>query len=354
MQWIIAASTAVLVFIVLKSVQWFVVKRISKLVKNTTTELDDLLIEVVRKTHILFLFVAAFYIGANTLSLLPDHRLILHRIFILVLLVQGGVWIGGAISFWLDRTIKRRLVEDAAGATTLTALGFIIQLVLWTIVLLVALANLGIDITAMVAGLGIGGIAVALALQNILADLFSSLSIVLDKPFVIGDFIIVDNYLGTVEHIGLKTTRLRSLAGEQIIFSNSDLLKSRLRNYKRMFERRVEFRVNVAYQTSYEKISVAPKIIREIIESQKNIRFDRSHYKEYAESSLVMEAVYFVLSPDFNLYMDIQQAINLEIHRRFSREKIDFALPTSVMNVKYNQKDAEDGTQPLTPEESKT
>ncbi|MEO8168814.1 MAG: mechanosensitive ion channel family protein, partial [bacterium] len=222
-----------------------------------------------------------------------------------------------------------------SGATTLTALGFVIRLVLWAIVLLVALANMGIDITAMVAGLGIGGIAVALALQNILADLFSSLSIVLDKPFVIGDFIIVDNYVGTVEHIGLKTTRVRSLAGEQIIFSNSDLLKSRLRNFKRMFERRIDFRINISYQTPNEKIAATPGIIRDAIEAQNNVRFDRSHFKEYGESSLVMEAVYFVLNPDYNKYMDTQQAINLEIHRRFASEGIDFALPTSVMHVNY-------------------
>jgi small-conductance mechanosensitive channel len=213
----------------------------------------------------------------------------------------------------------------------MTAVGFVARLVLWSVILLLALDNLGVDVTALVAGLGVGGIAVALAVQNILSDLFASLSIVLDKPFAVGDFLIIDSFLGSVEHVGLKTTRLRSLSGEQLVFSNTDLLGSRIRNYGRMFERRVVFKIGVTYQTPRDKLTKIPGIIREAIEAQDKTRFDRSHFNEYGEFSLNFESVYYVLGPDYNLYMDIQQAINLRIHERFEEEGIEFAYPTQTL-----------------------
>ncbi|MGA9537034.1 MAG: mechanosensitive ion channel family protein, partial [Desulfobacterales bacterium] len=177
------------------------------------------------------------------------------------------------------------------------------------------------------------GIAVALAVQNILSDLFASLSIVLDKPFVIDDFIIVDNYMGTVEHIGLKTTRLRSLSGEYLVFSNNDLLKSRIRNYTRMLERRVVFSIGVTYQTPLEKLKQVPATIRKIIESQEAVRFDRAHFQGYGDFALKFEVVYYVLNPDYNRYMDIQQSINLAIFESFEKEGIDFAYPTQQLYI---------------------
>jgi small-conductance mechanosensitive channel len=207
------------------------------------------------------------------------------------------------------------------------------RLAVWSLVLLLALDNLGFNITALLAGMGIGGIAVALAAQNILGDLFASLSIVLDKPFVVGDFIVVGEQLGTVEYIGLKTTRIRSLGGEQIVFSNTDLLGSRIRNYKRMQERRVVFGFGVVYQTPHEKLQTIPGMVREIIGKLDRARFDRAHFKEYGDSSLNFEVVYYVLSADYNVYMDIQQAINLELFRRFQEDGIDFAYPTRTLYV---------------------
>lgn len=195
------------------------------------------------------------------------------------------------------------------------------------------LDNLGVNITGLVAGLGIGGIAVALAVQNILGDLLASLSIVLDKPFVIGDFIVVDSLSGTIEHIGLKTTRIRSLSGEQLIFSNNDLLKTRIRNYKRMSERRIVFSFGIIYQTPTEKLKNVNKIVRDIIEKTENARFDRVHFKEYGDSSLNFEVVYFVIDPDYNIYMDVQESINLEIFRQFGEEGIEFAYPTQTLYV---------------------
>jgi small-conductance mechanosensitive channel len=240
-------------------------------------------------------------------------------------------WGSTLIEVGLQRYVKTKAQEDAAAATTLSVLGFIARVALWVMLTLLALSNLGFDITALVAGLGVGGIAVALAAQNILGDLFASLSIVFDKPFVIGDFIIVDDLSGTVERIGMKTTHLRSLGGELIVFSNADLLKTRIRNYKRMYERRVVFSLGVTYQTPADTLARVPDIVRDIITARSNTRFDRAHFKSYGDFALIIEAVYYVLDPDYNAYMDIQQAINLEIFRRFAREGVEFAYPTQTL-----------------------
>jgi small-conductance mechanosensitive channel len=173
----------------------------------------------------------------------------------------------------------------------------------------------------------VGGIAVALAAQSVLGDLLAAVSIYLDRPFLIGDFIIVDDFLGCVEYVGLRSTRIDSLSGEKVVMSNSDLLKARIRNYKQMAQRRVVFQIGVAYGTPYEKVAAVPQLIRAAIEAEEGVRFDRSHFKEYADSSLNFESVYYVLSSDYNRYMDVQQAINLTLFRRFEEEGIAFAHP---------------------------
>ena len=232
----------------------------------------------------------------------------------------------------LNAIRKKHALDNGERVTTLRALSFVGRTALFTIAALLALDNVpGVKITTLVASLGIGGIAVAMALQNILGDIFASLSILLDKPFVVGDFIIVEAHMGIVEYIGLKTTRIRSLSGEQLIFSNSDLLKSRIRNYKRMAERRVVFSIGVVYQTGYENLKMIPGIIRKIIDDQNHTRFDRAHFQGYGDYSLDFETVYYVLSPDYNLYMDIQQLINLEIFRQFESMGIEFAYPTQTV-----------------------
>jgi small-conductance mechanosensitive channel len=308
-------------------------KRIYSVSQKTETDVDDLIAELIKKVKNIILLLLAIFIGSFFLSLPEKITGILHKIIIISLLIQTGITGTTLVQFWVDRYKKRKMAEDAASVTTFTALGFLLRLVLWSILLLLALDNLGFNITTLVAGLGVGGIAVALAVQNVLGDLFASLSIVLDKPFVIGDFIIIDNYLGSVEHIGLKTTRLRSLSGEQLVISNGDLLKSRIRNYKRMYERRVVFSLGVIYQTPLEKLKQIPEIIKEIIEKQESVRFDRAHFKEYGNFSLNFEVVYWVISPDYNVYMDIQQAINLEIFRQFEEKNIEFAYPTQTLFV---------------------
>lgn len=260
-------------------------------------------------------------------------RGIANAVAAVALIVQAGIWLNAVILFWLEGYRQRKLKEDPASVTTMSAVSFVGRLVLWLVILLLVLDNLGVNITALVAGLGVGGIAVALAVQNILGDLFASLSIVLDKPFTVGDFLIIDDCMGSVEHIGLKTTRIRSLSGEQLVFSNADLLGSRIRNYGRMFERRVVFNLGVTYQTPREKLIKIPTIIREAVEAQASTRFDRSHFKEYGDFSLNFETVYYVLVPDYNTYMDIQQAINLRTHERFEEEAIEFAYPTQTLHL---------------------
>lgn len=315
--------------------------RLEKLARRTTNVVDDVLTSVLQKTYFYFLLAVGLLIATLFVSLTGDVRTVVTRIAFLVLLIQVISWGNHLISDWVQRYKERKLETDAAAVTTMQAVGFVARLVLYTIILLMALDNFGVDVTALIAGLGVGGIAIALALQNILGDLFASLSIVLDKPFVVGDFLIMDQYLGTVEQIGLKTTRLRSLSGEQIVFSNSDLLNSRIRNYKRMFERRIVFTFGVTYGTPKEKLVRIPEIVREIIVSLDDTRFDRAHFKEFGSSSLDFEVVYYVLVPDFNTYMDRQQAINLAIYEQFEQMGLEFAFPTQTVYVEHA--DGEDG-----------
>lgn len=343
-EWGIGLAVFILSFILLRILKSFIYKRIKKLASKTSTDLDDFVADIFLHLKIFFLLAISIYIGSQTLTLTPAVSNTISKLVIISLLIQGAIWGVSIVTYFLEKYKKQKLQDDAAGLTTFSALGFIARLVVWTFVLLLILDNLGVNITTLVAGLGVGGIAVALALQNILGDLFASLSIVLDKPFVIGDFIIIDNYLGTIEYIGLKTTRIRSLSGEQLVFSNTDLLQSRIRNFKRMFERRVVFGIGVTYQTPAEKLAQIPKMIKAIVESKDPVRFDRSHFKDYGDFSLNFETVYWVKSPDYNVYMDIQQAINLELYSKFAAEGIEFAYPTQTLFMgKESNPNASDG-----------
>lgn len=331
--WLIALCIFLAVLTTLKIVHRLAVSKLTKLARITDNKFDDLLVDVFKQTKMLILVVASAYVASNWITLRPPIESFWQKVIILILILQGGLWISAGINFAIRHTIQKRTEEDASSTTTISLLGFVARFVLWVIILLLILDNLGVNITGLVAGLGIGGIAVALAVQNILGDLFASLSIVLDKPFVIGDFVVVDSLSGTIEHIGLKTTRVRSLGGEQLIFSNNDLLKSRVRNYKRMSERRIVFGFGVVYQTSLEQLQAIKEIVSDIIQKEEKARFDRVHFKEYGDFSLNFEVVYFVTDPDYNVYMDVQEKINLEIFRRLSEEGIEFAYPTQTLFV---------------------
>jgi small-conductance mechanosensitive channel len=334
--WIAAVGASVLLAVIFHFLKHILVRHMSAIAAKTPTRLDDFVVDILSHTRFLFLLIIALYIGSQYLELPPKPTRIIDHFIIIALLIQAAFWGNRVIELWLTDYLKRNRDTDASSATTISVLGFIARVALWSVLVLMVLGNLGFNITTLVASMGIGGVAVALASQNILGDIFASLVIAMDKPFVLGDFLIVNDALGTVEYIGLKTTRLRSLSGEQIVFSNGDLLGSRIHNYKRMYERRVLFGFGVIYQTSYEQLTKIPVMVREIIQSQQNTRFDRAHFKEYGDSSLNFEVVYYVKSPDYNVYMDIQQAINLAIFQTFAKEGIEFAYPTRTLFVSHS------------------
>ena len=331
--WIIALVVALLVFTGLRVVLAVVRGRLRRMAERTRTAADDILIEALASTKLLFLLVAGAYVGTLVLSLGPTAARVLRVAVVVALAIQSALWANRAVTAWLDRHREERAEADPGAVTTLQGMSYVIRLVIWAGALLLLLDNLGIDVTALVAGLGIGGIAIALAVQNVLGDLFASLSIALDKPFVNGDFVIVGDFLGVIEKVGLKTTRVRSLSGEQIVFSNSDLLSSRIRNYKKMLERRVAFSVGVVYQTPPDALRDIPPMIQEIIEGLEETRFDRAHFKAFGDSAYLFEIVYYVLQPDYNVYMDIQQEINLAICEAFAERGIEIAYPTRTLYV---------------------
>ena len=331
LKWVIAFVAAVAIYAVLSVLRRTVGSRLKSMADRTTTDLDNFISDLVRVRTKKILFLALAVYGASLFLDLPAdiERVIVGAVFIL-LFFQVGLWGNGMINFLVTRRAAKD-GEDGLNLEAYSVITWIAKAALWTIVVLLALNNLGIQITALVAGLGISGIAVALAVQNILGDLFASLSIVMDRPFVIGDFIIVGDQMGTVEHVGLKTTRVKSLSGEQIVFSNTDLLSSRIRNYRLMNERRVLFTLGMTYQTPAEKLERIPGMIQEIIEAQEQVRFDRAHFASYGDFSLNFEIVYWVLDRDYALYMGIQQEINLALYRKFEEEKIEFAYPTQTL-----------------------
>ena len=339
--WLIAAGILAAVLTSLKIIQKVSIYKLGKLAATTDNQIDDLIVHMLGQTKFLILLAGSAYIASSAIILKPPVSALLQKAMVLILILQGGLWAGAGISFVLGRAAQKKMDQDTSSATTITFLGFVAKLILWVIVFLLILDNLGVNITGLVAGLGIGGIAVALAVQNILGDLLASLSIVLDKPFVIGDFIVVDALSGTVEHIGLKTTRIRSLNGEELIFSNNDLLKSRIHNYKRMQERRIVFGFGVVYQTPEEKLTLINDIVKEVIEGREGVRFERVHFKEYGDSALKYEVVYHVKGPDYKIYMDVQQTVNLEIFRRFRKEGIEFAYPTRTVHLQSEGREQE-------------
>lgn len=292
------------------------------------TDLMAVALQVASRTTMFFLVSVSVFLGLQFFQWpLRGHGSINSAITVVVFW-QVGVWGSTAIAAWLEHRRHVQHGDNLAATSSLGVIGFIGKAVMWTMVVLLALQNLGVNVTTLVAGLGVGGVAVALALQNILGDLFASLSITFDQPFFVGDFIIVDNFQGTVEHIGVKSTRLSSISGEQIVLSNSDLLKSRLRNYGRMHERRVLFTIGVTYETPVERLERIPQILRTIIEGMADTRFDRCHFSNHNSASLDFEIVYYVLSADYKRHMDIQQDIRLKLHREFTRLGIEFAYPT--------------------------
>jgi small-conductance mechanosensitive channel len=332
--WLIAFAILATVVAALIGIKALIVSRFFKFAARTTNQVDDLVVELLKRTRLTVLMILAITaVSFLVLALPPTARTGLKFLAVIALFFQGMSWGNAIISFWVQRYASRRGMTTGPSGATVSALVVLVRFVLFLVLFLFALDNLGFRITPLITGLGIGGIAVALAVQNILGDLFAALSIVLDKPFSVGDFIVIDTHSGTVEHVGLKTTRLRSLSGEQIIIGNADLLKARISNYQRMVERRAVFRIGVVYETSQEQLTRIPGIIRLAVVRQNLTRFDRCHFKQFTDNDLEFETVYWMLTADYNVFMDTQQAINLEIVRRFAEEKIEIAHRTRVFQL---------------------
>jgi small-conductance mechanosensitive channel len=318
---ILAASIAVGVLFLLWVVRAFASRRLRN-ARQTVSDVDDFLFDITKQTKLALLLIPAIFLGARALELPPELRRFIRIGAALTFIAQAALWTTGVIDFWVRRYRRTRLETDPAAAMTVNLFRGVGISFVWIVAIIVALANLDVEVTPLIASLGIGGVAVALALQNILGDLFASLSIVIDKPFVLGDEISVDDHAGVVEHIGLKTTRLRSVGGEQLIFSNGDLLKSRIRNFKRMSERRSLTKVNVARATPADVLERIPPLLRAAVEKQAHTRFGRAHLANVTDGAAMFELVYFVEGGAYEPFLDVQQAVWLDVLRALEREGI--------------------------------
>lgn len=333
LSYLIATGLFLLGLLVVWVFKWVVLKRMERWAASTKTKTDDFLIASFRKSLVPLLYYGALYFALRSLTLNPSIAKAMSVLGTVLVTVAAVRFILAAGQFVLFEVWLTKRPDAANLERQLRTSMPVISVVVWMLGIIFLLDNMGFKISTLVAGLGIGGVALALASQTVLADTFSYFAIMLDRPFELDDFIITGDFMGTVEHIGIKTTRLRSLGGEQLVFSNKDLTDSRLRNYKRMQIRRVEFKVGVTYDTSIEKLKKAVEILRDIITKTPDARLDRAHFASYEDSSLVFDVVYFVSSADYNKYMDVQQSINLEIKRSFEAEKIEFAFPTRTLYV---------------------
>jgi small-conductance mechanosensitive channel len=277
-----------------------------------------------------FLFIAAALYAAQALVTLPDRiQHLLSNIVLILVLLQVGLWAARSVRFYLEMKQLER-GADQVFSGSLDIINFVARMLIWSLLILVALDNLGVNITALLAGLGVGGVAVALALQNVLGDLFASLSIALDKPFAVGDSLGIDAFAGKVEHIGIKTTRLRSETGEQIILSNADILKSRVRNFGRAQELRALATLRVTYDTPTDKLKGIPAMLEGIVREQANARFERCHLKTLGDTALIFELSYFVQQPNLHPLLDLQQDVNFRILEEFRRLGVRFAYQTDI------------------------
>jgi small-conductance mechanosensitive channel len=331
--YLIALAVFVGVIILIRIFKVVIVRRLHHLAKRTATDIDDFLIGLLRHVGPIVYISIAFYVATRPLVLTEGLQQILYTFFVIIVTIKVIQLIQEVMIFFLNKWASVTEREDPTSAVVVRNMTKVLRVVLWIVGTIFIFDNMGVNVTSVVAGLGIGGVAVALAAQAVLGDAFSSFAIFLDKPFKVGDFIIVGDLLGTVEHVGFKTTRIRSLGGEQLIFSNSDLTSSRVRNYKRMETRRIVFKIGVTYQTTTEKVKAIPKMIERIIRDHELTKFDRSHFQSYGDFALIFETVYSVLSPDYNQYMNVQHHINICIKEEFEKAGIEFAYPTQQLFV---------------------
>jgi small-conductance mechanosensitive channel len=314
---------------VLKVFQKIILSRLAKLAQKTKTDIDDTLIKIIKSIKPPFYFFLAFYVASQSLILTAFFQKAINIVLSIWIVYQIIIALQIFINYLIEKILQRE--KEKSSQQALKLIGKIARGVLWVLGILLILSNLGINITSLIAGLGIGGVAIALALQNILGDLFSSFAIYFDKPFVVGDYIVVGNHSGIVKNIGIKTTRLQALQGEEIVLSNNELTSTRVQNFKKLKERRIVFNFGVVYQTSLEKLKEINNLISSIIKKQSLTRFDRCHFIQFDDSALSFEVVYYVKSPDFAQYREIHQKILFEIKTAFEKEKISMAYPTQTI-----------------------
>ncbi len=333
---VIDYSLALLVFLVTLLIFRLVLSlflgKLKRRAEKTPTKINETLIQILQSFSWPFYLFLAFYLALSTLEVLSQ----VERLAFYVLISWITYQIVVVVSLLID-LVSRKILEKEAHAGTESAIGLLTKIakgVIWVVAVLTLLSNMGFNITSFVAGLGVGGVAVALALQNIFNDLFSSFSIYFDKPFVVGDFIIIGDKMGVVKDIGIKSTRIQSLQGEEIIISNRELTTAQIQNFKKMEQRRIVFHFGVLYETPHDKLVLIPKIVKKIIEDHKMARFDRAHFQEFADSALRFEIVYFMTVPGYNEYMDTQQDINFAIREAFSKEGVEMAYPTRTLYIK--------------------
>ena len=328
----ISLAVFLLALIIVKILKFIVLSRLKNIAQRTATTIDDFLISVFGKVILPLLYFGSFYISLKMLTLASILIKSINVFMLVLLTVFITRFTTMFISYGFKIYLKKR-GKDIASEHSLNTTLRVIKFIVWALAVMFFLDNLGFKISTVIAGLGIGGIAIGLAAQAVLKDLFSYFSIIFDRPFEVGDFIIVGDYLGTVEYIGAKTTRIRSLSGEQVVFSNTDLTDSRVRNYKRMDKRRVAFKFGVVYQTPLAKLKEIPGMVESIIKNIDNTVFDRTHFSSYGDFSLIFEVVYYVISSDYNKYMDTQQRINFDLYEEFEKKGIEFAYPTQTLYV---------------------
>ena len=323
-----AVALAILYFL-----RHIVFARLNELAARTETDLDDLAMQLINMVRPLEYGLIAFYLAVRHLNRAPGFD----KAFIVVILVvftyRAITLVQHLLNYWINKIVAQRGLSESARKSVVNSTQVILRALIWAAAALFILDNLGVNVSAVLTGLGIGGVAVALAAQAILGDLFNFFVILLDKPFNIGDFVVSDSVSGTIEHIGLKSTRIRSISGEIVVVSNSNLLSSRIRNYKDLDKRRVVFKTGVIYQTGTEKLRKIPALIKAAVIGRTGTEFERSNLFNTGDSSIDFETVYYITSGDYNIYMDTQEQVLLGIIESFVKEGIRFAYPTQTLFV---------------------
>ena len=318
------------IYIFFKLLKKFIIALIKKFTGRTTSELKDAIVAGAEKFILPFLLFTVSYAIIDQLNFTTHTEHIL-KVAIAVITAYYFIRFINHVIHLSVLLYMQRKEESTERITHLSGILIVVKALIWIAGILMLIENLGYNITTIITGLGIGGIAIALAAQNILTDLFSYFVIFFDKPFEIGDTISVNNITGTVEHIGIKTSHIRVFTGEQLIMPNTELVKSTIKNIKRLQRRGILFKINVTYDTAKEKLALIPALIKEILDKQEHASLDRCHLTTLNDFSITYDCLYFIDSSDFKLYLDIQQNIYLEMINVFAAQGIDFAFPTQTV-----------------------